>query len=196
MSVPSCTPSWDADLGQRRHAMNICWKNKGLSFYFSPQPLSLLILSFFFPFYFHPNSTLYSRLGSPLSSLKLSHLYVSQNEFQCSFFYLCLDFRIYSYYVFIGFLSEILNTLLGLHSFSFFECPWFVPAWTPTHSFSHALLSKETLKKSSLFNPAQVSPPAGSLPSGPLPPPARFHRGCSVRCHLYMSMCWVPSVCP
>ena len=66
--------------------MNACGKNKCLSFCFSPRPLSLLILSCFFPFHFHPDSTLSSRRGSPVFSLKLSHLYVSQNEFQCSFF--------------------------------------------------------------------------------------------------------------
>lgn len=148
-------------------SVNVLGKNKCLSFCFSPRPLSLLILSFFFPFHFHPNSTLSSRLGSPVFSLKLSYLYVSQNEFQYSFFYLCLDFTVYSYYLFTGFLCEILSTVLELHSFCFFECPGFVPAWTPAHSFSHSLLGKEMFKKS-LFNPVQVSPPPGSLPGLPL----------------------------
>ena len=148
-------------------SVNVCGKNKCLSFCFSSRPLSLLILSYFFPFHFHPNSTLSSRRGSPVFSLKLSHLYVSQNEFQCSFFSVLISLFTLNY-LFTGFLSEILSTVLEFDSFCFFKCPWFVPAWTPAHSLSLTLLGKEMFKKSSLFNPMQLSPPPGSL-LGPLP---------------------------
>ena len=65
--------------------MNVCVKNKCLSFCFSPRTLSLLNCPFSS---LSTSIQIYSffMLGSPVFSLKLSHLHVSQNELQCSFF--------------------------------------------------------------------------------------------------------------
>lgn len=43
--------------------------------------------------------------------MKLSHLYVSQNEFQCSFFYFCLYFTIYSYNLSTGAPAKMLRDI-------------------------------------------------------------------------------------
>lgn len=78
-------------LGQRRHSINIYWENKCLTFHFFLQR-SLLMLSFFFSFHSYPNSSLSSRFGSTLVSVKLSHLLQSNfSFFECPWLCICLD---------------------------------------------------------------------------------------------------------
>ena len=166
--LPLAPQAFSPQTGDRggMQSVNVCVKNKCLSFCFSPWTLSLLILSFFFPFHFHPNLLfLHAWFTCVFPEAKPS---ACITKWTPVFFFLCLDFTIYSYCLFTGFLSEILSTVLEFDSFCFFKCPWFVPAWTPAHSLSLLLLGKEMFKKSSLFNPMQLSPPPRSL-LGPLP---------------------------
>lgn len=184
--------------------MNICWKNKSLSFCFSPQPLSLLILSFFFPFPFHPNSTLDSRAW-------FAFVFPEAKPFVCItkwipvFSFLSLPWFHCWLLLSIDWIPQWkqLCSLLWGYSFSFFEChDLCLPG---LRTLFHILCLAKNCWRTLISNPAQVSPPAGSLPSGllpllvcylatPLPPPTRFIAVVQFVV-VYMSVCWMPSAC-